>query len=309
MSEEEDDTINVSKRVILTSSKSNFSFKNTVDFLVSDIEDQGSLFLKKEFFKALDNPNIDCFILLFDRSNTFKHFKFLQTQVDNWIAEKDISGSPNKHKIVCFVVYRKFDSRVKDIEYLGTNWKYIVIENLSNTSYRTNLELVDMDTFEISQKIQKNVDDYSLAQIFISSFKSINFKKKLGEFVKDKCISFLISIKKKDKNSSNSFFMKFLRTFYESLENSQDFKQLPNWKNYIFEQVLKNSNVNVSISNIVQNVFSSVLTKHLKSMFIEMKKEHVLGTLFNIDNLEYDIKKKFEQFFNIELKKLMSNLR
>jgi hypothetical protein len=86
--------------------------------------------------------------------------------------------------------------------------------------------------------------------------------------------------------------------FYSGLQNDQDFKDLPDWKNQLFQQNEGVYSHEFSIDQIVQDVFASILKKHLKELFLVMKNFNVLGNLFNLDDVEIE---EFERLFKMKM--------
>ena len=302
------ETVSISKSVILTSSQSVLRISKTREFLVSDIEDQGTVAMKASFYEGLMDSNVSTLLVYFDKPSTIKHFGFLQILIGNWINEKKLAKEKMENKHVCFIVYQTSKKNFSDVTFSGTDWNYVVIEDLTGTSYYDNIQRMDLSTFEITQNFQKDQDLVSIAQIYLRTFHAINFKDHLGNFVQDKCIPALKSITS-HSHSSDSFFIKFIQDFYQDLIEAEDFKTLPDWKEQIFKQKSRPMGESVSIEKIIQEVSASMLTKYVKGIFVEMKKSHVLGNLFSLDSLDLSLQKQFQQLFKFELDKLKPEIR
>lgn len=296
------------KSIVLTRSRSSPKQKSSIELLVSDVEDQGSLHLKKEFMQALIDPECHNIIIRFDKPDTLRHFNFLQSQIDNWLAEKRSEMEEPDHTNIYLIVQKSETAEKQEAEYIASDWQYLVIENLTNTSYFENVNLVDMNTFEITQKLQKEIDLYSTAQIFFEAFKQIGFTSYLGQLVRDKCIQSLVSVKS-GAEKPRTFFIKFLLDFFNKLDENSHFKNLPDWKQQLFKKNEDSGKSLASIQTIVKRVFASLLQKHLKNLCVELHKEHVLLTLFSFENFKNAARKKVRKFFIEKLREVIAKVK
>lgn len=298
----------VSKSVVLTRSRGAFASQSAVEFLVSDVEDTGSLELKRMFNEAMDQPNTLFVILRFDKPDTAKHFNFLKSQVDNWLSERANEGKELESKSVCLVVQDAPKAEAHQVEFSVSKWKYVVIENLDRVSYHTNLQYVDLNTFEITQKLQREVDMFSMAQIFLKTFDQIGFQSHLGRLIAGKVKPTLMAVKKHDEEPAN-FFLEMLRDFYQAQEQTPSFQNLPDWRQEVFSQAPVSGGDAVSIESLVQKVFSNLLQKNLKKLFVKLHKQKVDGSLFSFEKHRRKVPVELTQFFREELKKVMADPR
>ena len=311
MREDEDEkAADIKRSVVLTTSDEKAPLKRAREFLVSDYEDKGSMALKHEFCEALENDDISILLVHFSKPQNLKHFRFLKRQVDNWVSEKNQPEANLENKHICFLVFQGINSKSKFTDlWNGDHWKCVVIENLRGSSYAKDVEYVDLSTLEINQKIFRKIEQKDqtafLGKIFLRAFSKLNFKQYLGTFVKDFCLPKLRNFSF-SRDSTSSFFFRFLKQFFSELETSPDFQDLPDWRHSIFE-----SKEVDPIETLVQNIFANLMNSHLKDHLILMKKFNVLGNLSNLDQLtkKDNLQERIEKLFMMQLKSKKNELR
>jgi hypothetical protein len=292
---------NLHKSVILTFSKYTQLTLNAMEFLISDIEDKGSQYLKSKlwnFFQSEDDPSN--LIVHFNTPNSVDHFMFLSHQMENWLTEfqnenLDILGQ--KH--ILFIFYKPSTIELKDIDFTKSDWSYQVIEDLQNSHYKSNMQYLGYSTKDVLDSLQNEDPNRFMKNMFFKSLERLEFNRHCQDIVKNQLIPVLSVGCEEDGDEA---YMRIVNCFHMKLKKRIDMGSLENWQDIMFE-----SEGHVSIEDVIIDS-TKEYSESLKKMILILKIKDVIPSIVTLEGLPRAFKESFAEILlnklNEEFKQL-----
>ena len=280
------------KSVILTYSKySNLSFK-AQEILISDLEERGSEYLKTRLWDFLQNKADSQHLLVhFNTAASVSHFMFLRHQIDNWLSEfanENLEMGRRKH--IAFLVYK---SEQRDVDFLGSDWHYQVIENLSDSCYRGNVAFLGQSTEDIFHMLQRTDPRGFVKKMFFKHLAELPLRKHCLDVVRNQLIPVLSHA---CEGGSSSEYWEIVQHFHSRLVKQIDFSSLRKWEELVFD-----CEMHGSVKDIIIGSGARGYSEGLGTVIRKLKKHHVITTLVSVGWLPLVLRK---DFFELLLKKL-----
>ena len=295
--EGQDDHNSLQKSVILTYSKySNLGLK-AKEILISDLEERGSEYLKTNLWNFLQEKQDSTHLLIhFNTQEAVSHFMFLRHQIDNWLSEfsnENLQIIGNKH--IVFLVYKSDELQERDVDFLGIDWQYQVIENLGNSCYRGNMEYLGFSTEDIFESLQNKNGRKFAKKMFFKHLGELPLKKHCLDIVRNQMVPVLSHACEGEVQNE---YWEIVNNFHRRLIKQIDFSSLKSWEELLFE-----CQVYGSVEDIIVNSGTEIYSQCLTNMIQRLKKHNVIASIVTMGWLPLTFRK---QFFNIFLKKISS---
>lgn len=286
---------NLSKSVILTYSKYSNLGLEAQEILISDLEERGSEYLKTRLWDFLQRTSGSAHLLIhFNTQSSVAHFMFLRHQIDNWLSEfanENLRIESQKH--IVFLVYKSERVGERDVDFLGSDWRYQVIENLANSCYRGNMEFLGYSTEDIFETLQQENGRKFAKNMFFKHLGELPLKKHCLDIVRNQMLPVLSHAC--EGNAQNEYW-EIVNNFHRRLVKQLDFTRLKSW-----EQLLFSAQTYGSVEDIIVSSGTHVYSQCLTNMIQRLKKKNVIATIVTIGWLPASFRK---QFFNLFLKKI-----
>jgi hypothetical protein len=285
----------IKKSVILTYSKYSSLGLKAKEILISDLEEKGSEYLKTNLWNFLQSTIDSKHLLIhFNTKASVAHFMFLRHQVDNWLSEysnEDLEMQDNKH--IVFVVYKSSEDHHRDVDFLGGDWEYQVIENLTDSCYKGNINHLGSSTEDIFQILHNNNPRKFARKMFFKHLSELPLKKHCLDIVRNQMLPVLSHAC--DKESDNEHW-KLVNYFHQRLVKRIDFSALKAWERLVFECEMYGP-----IEDIVVAAGTKAYSEGLVNVVRRLKRFDVISSLVIVGWLPKVYRK---EFFELLVKKI-----
>ena len=239
-------------------------------------------------------------VIDFDRHRTLRHFDFIKSEIDNWLEEILTEDSTLTSKIGIVLITHKDPSQnattdFEDVDVFGSDWQYVVIENLLGTAYQSNVKFVEYENQDLARIMGDKINQKSVFKIFSESLRKIKFSSYLAEFVQNKLLPETMRISK--GRGERKQLAGFIQQVYDSYSATRKVKAVTDWREEVlgFEDFEKEGILNVEQMLLRSQVID--FTKILENLFLKLKKENCLFNLLSWGRLGERLREVFRDIF------------
>ena len=239
-------------------------------------------------------------VIDFDRHRTLRHFDFIKSEIDNWLEEILTEDNILTRKIGIVLITHKDPSQndktdFEDVDVFGSDWQYVVIENLLGTAYQSNVKFVEYENQDLARIMGDKINQKSVFKIFSESLRKIKFSSYLAEFVQNKLLPETMRMSK--GRGEQRQLAGFIQQVYDSYSATRKVKAVTDWREEVlgFEDFEKEGILNVEQMLMRSQVID--FTKILENLFLKLKKENCLFNLLSCERLGERLREVFRDIF------------
>lgn len=338
---------NISRSVVLTNSqtkKTRFDEKGEINIGINEIDQNGTTKLEEALINFLGSPKSKLFVIEINDSSKANLVEYLKNVIDNTIESFYSKYDNLKKKLVdkeILIIFFKplqfsvtKDSNIFDLEYFKNSWNYQVIDDLQDSCYQENLNLMCESSQEIFRRMRTGKCMDLLTKMFMESIKDMEVRASFEVYLKDLILPTLqnqIKLLKErdarsDSNESQRLNLSDMMVQISRLDDSPNkiqnsrlkivkllgmkvfediqTKNMVDWKAHMFTDKFTFENI-CSIQECVASICRNEFKKKLKFIMKYLVEFQGISGMLTIQNYPQDCKEILEQIFIENLNEFM----